>query len=97
MLSRALITIGVLKTQVEESRWEKLKAAVGMSRRQYGIDACDSDSNTNTGALGVLALLIMVSMEVYVVQPKAAKKRSEPTSPPPQPDIVPASGNPWIL
>ena len=29
VLSRALITIGELKTQVEESRWEKLKAAVG--------------------------------------------------------------------
>ncbi|TBU32133.1 hypothetical protein BD311DRAFT_804178 [Dichomitus squalens] len=29
VLSRALITISELKTQVEESRWEKLKAAVG--------------------------------------------------------------------
>lgn len=31
VLSRALITISELKTQVEESRWEKLKAAVGES------------------------------------------------------------------
>ena len=29
VLSRSLIEIGELKTQVEESRWEKMKAAVG--------------------------------------------------------------------
>ena len=31
VLSRSLIEIGELKTQVEESRWEKMKAAVGQS------------------------------------------------------------------
>ena len=31
VLSRNLIEIGELKTQVEESRWEKMKAAVGES------------------------------------------------------------------
>ena len=31
VLSRSLIDIGELKTQVEESRWEKMKAAVGES------------------------------------------------------------------
>ncbi|KAI0771850.1 hypothetical protein BD413DRAFT_546567 [Trametes elegans] len=29
VLSKALVTIGELKTQVEESRWEKMRAAVG--------------------------------------------------------------------
>ncbi|KAI0751338.1 hypothetical protein C8Q80DRAFT_568175 [Daedaleopsis nitida] len=65
VLSRALITIGELKTQVEESRWEKLKAAVG--------------------ALAVLSLLIIISMEIYVVQPK---RKRDPKPPPPQgPDL----------
>lgn len=31
VLSKALVTIGELKTQVEESRWEKMRAAVGGS------------------------------------------------------------------
>ncbi|KAH9943054.1 uncharacterized protein BXZ73DRAFT_97115 [Epithele typhae] len=56
-LKHDLIEIGELKTQVEESRWEKMKAAVG--------------------ALGALLLVIIVSMEVYVVQPKAAEKRAK--------------------
>ncbi|KAI0773952.1 hypothetical protein C8Q74DRAFT_1267541 [Fomes fomentarius] len=72
VLSRALITIGELKTQVEESRWEKLKAAVG--------------------ALGVLSLVLIISMEIYVVQPK-----HKPPAPPPDHDVLPPSsgGVPW--
>ncbi|KAM5535626.1 hypothetical protein V8D89_010613 [Ganoderma adspersum] len=62
VLSRALITISELKTQVEESRWEKLKAAVG--------------------ALAVLSVVIIISIEVYVVGPsRAAKKRAEQAPP----------------
>ncbi|KAI0650003.1 hypothetical protein C8Q79DRAFT_997952 [Trametes meyenii] len=74
VLSKALVTISELKTQVEESRWEKMRAAVG--------------------ALGVLSLVIIVSMEIYVVKPKPPKN-----SPPnPAPEIMAVGGGPlpWV-
>ncbi|PIL36755.1 hypothetical protein GSI_00444 [Ganoderma sinense ZZ0214-1] len=77
VLSRALITISELKTQVEESRWEKMKAAVA--------------------ALAVLSMVIIISMEVYVVGPsRAAKKRAEqaPLPPPTQVPPPPTNGDP---
>ncbi|KAI0676847.1 hypothetical protein C8Q78DRAFT_1158774 [Trametes maxima] len=74
VLSKALVTISELKTQVEESRWEKMRAAVG--------------------ALGVLSLLIIVSMEIYVVKPKPPKN----APPNPAPEIMAPGGGPlpWI-
>ncbi|KAI0356655.1 hypothetical protein OH77DRAFT_1423608 [Trametes cingulata] len=74
VLSKALVTIGELKTQVEESRWEKMRAAVA--------------------ALGVLSLVIIVSMEIYVVKPKPPKA----TTTGPTPEIMHPGGGPqpWI-
>ncbi|KAI1792931.1 hypothetical protein LXA43DRAFT_886695 [Ganoderma leucocontextum] len=75
VLSRALITISELKTQVEESRWEKMKAAV-----------C---------ALAVLSVVIIISIEVYVVGPsRAAKKRTEQALPSPQVPPPTTNGDP---
>ncbi|KAI0721883.1 hypothetical protein C8T65DRAFT_734872 [Cerioporus squamosus] len=73
VLSRALITISELKTQVEESRWEKLKAAVG--------------------ALAVLSVVIIISVEIYVVQPSRKKKEMPP---PPPPVIMPSGDQPFL-
>ncbi|KAI0370292.1 hypothetical protein BV20DRAFT_995563 [Pilatotrama ljubarskyi] len=74
VLSKALVTIGELKTQVEESRWEKMRAAVA--------------------ALGVLSLVIIVSMEIYVVRPKPPKAASAG----PAPEIMHPGGGPqpWV-
>ncbi|KAJ3015972.1 hypothetical protein NUW54_g911 [Trametes sanguinea] len=76
VLSKALITIGELKTQVEESRWEKMRAAVA--------------------ALGVLSLVIILSMEVYVVKPKPPKTSTSGVGP--TPEIMAPSGGPqpWV-
>ncbi|KAH9853788.1 hypothetical protein C2E23DRAFT_776676 [Lenzites betulinus] len=77
VLSKALVTIGELKTQVEESRWEKMRAAVG--------------------ALGLLTLCIIVSMEIYVVKPKRPKPATSSESP--APEILPPGGGsqPWVI
>ncbi len=90
VLSRALITIGELKTQVEESRWEKLKAAVG--ERHISSYIVFHLSHEHVGALGVLSLVLIISMEIYVVQPK-----HKPPAPPPVHDVLPPSGGgvPW--
>ncbi|KAI9001180.1 hypothetical protein BD414DRAFT_24883 [Trametes punicea] len=76
VLSKALVTIGELKTQVEESRWEKMRAAVA--------------------ALGVLSLVIIISMEIYVVKPKPKSPKAPPTGP--TPEIMPPGGGPqpWV-
>ncbi|KAL7282107.1 hypothetical protein ACG7TL_003576 [Trametes sanguinea] len=76
VLSKALITIGELKTQVEESRWEKMRAAVA--------------------ALGVLSLVIILSMEIYVVKPKPPKTSTSGAGP--TPEIMAPSGGPqpWV-
>ncbi|RPD61938.1 hypothetical protein L226DRAFT_613284 [Lentinus tigrinus ALCF2SS1-7] len=77
VLSRALITIGELKTQVEESRWEKLKAAVG--------------------ALAVLSLVIIISLELYVVKPSKKKETPPPPPPPPPPPVIlPGGDQPFL-
>ncbi|KAI9063345.1 hypothetical protein FKP32DRAFT_1611802 [Trametes sanguinea] len=76
VLSKALITIGELKTQVEESRWEKMRAAVA--------------------ALGVLSLVIILSMEVYVVKPKPPKTFTSGAGPTPE-IMAPGGGpQPWV-
>ncbi|EIW61726.1 uncharacterized protein TRAVEDRAFT_116349 [Trametes versicolor FP-101664 SS1] len=74
VLSKALVTIGELKTQVEESRWEKMRAAVA--------------------ALGALSLILIVSMEIYVVKPKPPKAAGSG----PQPEFMPPGGGPlpWV-
>ncbi|KAI0829433.1 hypothetical protein BC628DRAFT_1408870 [Trametes gibbosa] len=75
VLSKALVTIGELKTQVEESRWEKMRAAVA--------------------ALGLLTLVIIVSMEIYVVKPK----RPKPATTSPAPEILPpgTGSQTWVV
>ncbi|CDO74064.1 hypothetical protein BN946_scf185043.g114 [Trametes cinnabarina] len=77
VLSKSLITIGELKTQVEESRWEKMRAAVA-------------------AALGVLSLVIILSMEVYVVRQKPPKTSTPGSGP--TPEIMAPSGGPqpWV-
>ena len=89
-----LIEVGELKTQVEESRWEKMKAAVG----EFSI--CSSQDFIALmifeGALAVLSLVIIVSMEIYVVAPsRAAKKRAaeQARAPPPPPELPPSPSN----
>ena len=97
--SRALITISELKTQVEESRWEKMKAAVGEFVTCFLSGSMGL--TTSPGALAVLSLVIIISMEVYVVGPsRAAKKRAEQAQapPPPQAPSPPTHGDsqtPW--
>ena len=82
VLSRALITISELKTQVEESRWEKMKAAVG----EFNVCFLWSVGLTiSQAALGVLSVVIIISMEVYVVGPSRAAKKRAGQAPPPVP------------
>jgi hypothetical protein len=82
-LNKSLVTLGDLRTIVEEVKWNNMRKAVGQCVHLFhSVDA----HGLHPAALGGFLLVIIISMEMLVT-----KKQKEPKKPPP-PELVQIDG-----
>jgi hypothetical protein len=81
VLNKSLITLGELRTLMEEVKWDNMRKAVGMFYALIKPLTVLTTLMTTPGALSGFLLLIVFGMEL--LSTRASKKKPKP--PPPEP------------
>ena len=70
MLNKALVTLGELRTLMEEVKWDNMRKSVGRSQNIIGKVL---SSNKSAAALSAFLLLLVIGMEVMSAKNKKKK------------------------
>ena len=73
MYNRTMGSLGDLKTEVEEAKWDNMRKSVG----KLTSDLCSSVTDTITAALSCFLVLILVGLEFTAVARSRKQKAAE--------------------